>query len=480
MSTKNLLPPKTGDLSDWYTAIIKLADFVDYGPAKGSMIIKPYGYAIWERAVAELDAEIKKRGVQNAYFPLFIPMSLLHKEADHVEGFAPELAVVTHGGGEVLEEPLVVRPTSETIMYNSYSKWVQSWRDLPILINQWNNVVRWEKRTMPFLRTSEFLWQEGHTAHATHDEAVALQLWAIETYTKIYREVFAMEGYEGWKSTAERFAGAATTLTYESLMPSGKALQACTSHDLAQNFSKPFNISFQDKDGSMQHVWQTSWGFSTRSVGGLILAHGDDNGLVLPPRLAPHQVVIVPVKPDDEATILYCRELEEKLRASTRVLVDDRDDETFGYRLNKWELKGAPLVCKIGGSESKERRVTIKRRFDGQQIEVAIDELEKTVSEQLADVQAKMLEKSREHILAETREAKDYDEFKQLISKHRGFIKVYWNDNPDIEKKIKEETKATSRCMPLLLQRENAKEVNGVDFYTGEPSSTVWLFAQSY
>lgn len=475
MSTKKLLPPKTGDLSEWYTSVIALADLADYGPAKGTMIVRPYGYAIWERIVAELDAEIKQRGVENAYFPLLIPMSLLQKEADHVEGFAPELAVVTHGGGEELEEKLVVRPTSETIMYQSYAKWVQSWRDLPVLINQWNNVVRWEKRTMPFMRTSEFLWQEGHTAHATHDEAAAMQLWGINTYAKIYREVFAMDGYEGYKSQSERFAGADTTLTYESLMPSGKALQACTSHDLGQNFSKPFAISFQDKNGETQQVWQTSWGFSTRSIGGLILAHGDDNGLRLPPKLAPVQVVIVPVKADDDSLVAYCQELYNTLKDDVRVKIDLRDDESFGYRLNKWEVKGVPLIFKVGNKEKEAGSVTAKRRYDGTDVTFSLATLSEQTIKELTDIQTTMFAASTAHLLQETREAKTYEEFKTLIKEHKGFIKVYWNDNAEIEKKIKEETKATSRCMPLHLQGGE-----GIDFYTGEPSKTVWLFAQSY
>jgi len=475
MSSKKLLPPKTGDLSDWYTSVIALADLADYGPAKGTMIIRPYGYAIWERVVSELDAEIKLKGVDNAYFPLFIPMSLLQKEADHVEGFAPELAVVTHGGGEELEEKLVVRPTSETIMYQSYSKWVQSWRDLPILINQWNNVVRWEKRTMPFLRTSEFLWQEGHTAHATHSEAEEMQMWGIKTYAKIYRDFFAMDGYEGYKSKSERFAGADNTLTYESLMPSGKALQACTSHDLGQNFSRPFDISFQDKEGVMQNVWQTSWGFSTRSIGGLVLAHGDDNGLRLPPKLAPIQVIIVPVKPQDSGLVEYCKKLYDALNGQVRVKIDMRDDESFGYRLNKWEVKGVPLIFKIGNKEAEAGQVTAKRRFDG--IDVAIDASEVLTATlaQLSDIQDTMLKASQQHLMAETREAKNYAEFKTILKEHRGFIKVYWNDDPIIEKQIKDETKATSRCMPLSLQGGK-----GIDFMTGKPSKDVWLFAQSY
>ncbi len=477
MSSKKLLPPKTGDLSDWYTSVIAVADLADYGPAKGTMIIRPYGYAIWERVVAALDAEIKAKGVDNAYFPLFIPMSLLQKEADHVEGFAPELAVVTHGGGEELEEKLVVRPTSETIMYQSYAKWVQSWRDLPILINQWNNVVRWEKRTMPFMRTSEFLWQEGHTAHATHDESVAMQQWAMEAYARVYRDFFAIDGYEGFKSISERFAGADNTLTYEALMPSGKALQSCTSHDLGQNFSKPFDISFQDKDGVNQFVWQTSWGFSTRSIGGLILAHGDDNGLRLPPKLAPVQVAIVPVRADDQELVHYCTQLHGSLeKAGIRSKLDLRDDESFGFRLNKWEVKGVPLILKIGGKEVEAKTVSAKRRYDGQELQFAPGEsFAGEVQKELDAIQAMMLQASRDHLHAETREAKTYDEFKQLLNEHKGFIKVYWNDDPDVEKKIKEETKATSRCKPLHLQGGE-----GLDFYTGKPSTDVWLFAQSY
>lgn len=475
MSTKKLLPAKTGDLSDWYTSLISLAELADYGPAKGTMIIRPYGYAIWERVVKALDDEIKDKGIDNAYFPMFIPMSLLQKEADHVEGFAPELAVVTHGGGEELEEKLVVRPTSETIMYNTYSKWVQSWRDLPILINQWNNVVRWEKRTMPFLRTSEFLWQEGHTAHETHEEAIELQEWAIEAYARVYRDFFAMDGYVGYKSVSERFAGAANTLTFESLMPSGKALQACTSHDLGQNFSKPFDISFQDRDGKTQQVWQTSWGFSTRSIGGLILSHGDDNGLRLPPRIAPTQVVIVPVNTDDEATVKYCYKIMDALGKDIRIKIENRYSESFGYRINKWEVKGAPLIFKIGGKEIESNTITAKRRFDGRDLTFELNNLGEQVEKALDEIQNMMLEASTEHMRSQTREAKTYEEFKKIISEHKGFVKVYWNDDPEIEKKIKDETKATSRCR--LIDQDSTE---GVDFYTGKPAKDVWIFAQSY
>jgi len=471
---KKLLPSKTEQPSEWYTTLVQLADLADYGPAKGTMILKPYGYALWEAVQAKMDPMIKARGVGNAYFPLFIPMSLLEKEAEHVEGFAPELAVVTHGGGEELEEKLAVRPTSETIMYQSYAKWIQSYRDLPVQMNQWNNVVRWEKRTMLFLRTSEFLWQEGHTAHATHEEAVDTQKWAMNMYAKVYRELLAMDGYVGYKSTAERFAGADNTLSFEALMPSGKALQACTSHDLGQNFSKAQDISFLDNNGERQYVWQTSWGFSTRSIGGLILAHGDDNGLVLPPRMAPTQVAIVPVRPDPEV-IHYCERIAEVLEAvDVRVVVDSRDDESFGYKVNKWEVKGVPLVAKIGGKEVEAAAVTLKARYGGEEKQLSLDSLPSVAVTWLEDIQQAMLDGQTAYLHENTRKAASYDEFKGIMNEHKGFVEVYWNDNPDVEKRVKDETKASSRCR---LENDGS---TGVDFVTGEPATDRWIFAQSY
>lgn len=475
MAKKEQLPSKQTDIAEWYTSLIRLANLAEYGPVKGTMIIKPYGYAIWERVMQYTDARFKEHGIQNVAFPLFIPMSLIEKEKSHVEGFAPELAVVTHGGGEKLEEPLVVRPTSETIMYDSFSKWVQSWRDLPILVNQWCNVVRWEKRTMPFIRTSEFLWQEGHTAHVDHQGALDIQKWAMEVYSGLYRTQFAMDGYVGWKSTAERFAGADSTLTFESMMPSGKTLQAVTSHDLGQNFSKPFNIRFQDKEGKEALVWQTSWGLSTRSIGGLILAHGDDNGLRLPPLLAPTQVVIVPVRAEGE-TLDYCLELQTSLKsAGVRVEVDQRDDESFGFRLNKAEIRGVPVLLKIGDKEREEKQVTIKRRDNGEESHCSFDDLATTITELLETIQADLFKQSQAFIRDNTREAKTYDEFKTILKEHKGFIRVFWEDNPEIEKKIKEETKAKSSCRPIDWPEEE-----GVDFYTGKPTKQQWLFAQSY
>ncbi len=470
---KALLPDKKTQPAEWYTRLIQLADLADYGPTKGTMIIKPYGYAIWENIQREMDIRIKQKGIGNCYFPLFIPMSFLEKEASHVEGFAPELAVVTHGGGQKLEESLAVRPTSETIMYNSFADWIQSWRDLPMQINQWCNVVRWEKRTLPFLRTSEFLWQEGHTAHATHDEAVDMQKWAMSMYSEIYRDVFALDGYVGQKSVSERFAGADDTLTYEILMPSGKALQSCTSHDLGQNFAKTFDIKYQANDGSEQFVWQTSWGFSTRSIGGLIMAHGDDNGLVLPPKLAPIQVVIVPIKTDDNI-VQYSKNLEKLLIDNNiRVQLDDSDDERFGYKLNKWEVKGVPLIIKIGNKEVDENSCLIKRRDNFEEKIFPSNNLAQEIINLLDQIQTDLLEKSKNINKNGTRQATNYEQMKQILSDNKGFVEVCWNDNPEIEAKIKQETKAVSRC-------KIGSRADSVDFYTGEPASDIWLFAQSY
>jgi prolyl-tRNA synthetase len=377
------------------------------------------------------------------------------------------------GGGEKLEEPLAVRPTSETIMYDFYARWTQSWRDLPILINQWNSVVRWEKRTTPFLRTSEFLWQEGHTAHATPEEARATQSWAMDTYEKIYREFLALDGYRGIKSASERFAGAEETMTFESMMPSGKALQSCTSHYFGQRMAKAFNLKFQNQSGDEEFAYQTSWGLSTRSIGGLILMHGDDNGLRLPPKIAPVQVVIVPVK-SDPAVIKSANEMVKELRAAgVRVKLDDRDDESFGYKLNKWEVKGVPVIIKLGAREINESKVSYRRRDTLSDDEFARKDLIKNITNLLSTIQADMLSESTKLRDSETRQAKDYDEFKKILAAHSGFIKVHWNEDSEIEAKIKEETKATTRCR----LSETSK---GTDFYTGKPTSDVWLFAQSY
>lgn len=471
--SKNLIPNKKDEPAKWYSAVVQLAELSDYGPSKGTMIIRPWGYAIWENVQKVFDEMIKDYGVDNAYFPIFIPMSYIEKEKSHVDGFAPELAIVTHGGGQKLEEPLVIRPTSETIINASFTKWVQSHRDLPIKLNQWSNAVRWEKRTLPFLRTTEFLWQEGHTIHATHEDAKAMQKYAMDSYAKLYREYYALDGYVGRKSRMETFAGADETLTFETMMPSGKALQSCTSHDLGQNFAKAFDTKFQDEDGEEKFVWQTSWGLSTRSIGGLILGHGDDNGLILPPKLAPKQVVVVPVK-SNERLVAFANELRAKLsEVGIRAAVDDRDDESFGYKLNKWEVKGVPIIFKVGEKEAADLQVTAKRRDTGVETQFSADNTAKETMKLLDTIQADLLAKSRKIRDENTREASTYEEMKEILAKHKGFVKVFWNDNSKVEAKIKEETKAVSRCCI-----ETGKK--GVDFYTGEPATEVWLFAQSY
>ncbi len=473
--TKRDLPKKSENLSEWYNKVVLLAELADYGPAKGTMIYRPYGFAIWELIQKEMDRLIKDKGVANAYFPLFIPESLLKKEQTHVEGFSPELAVVTIGGGEELQEKLVVRPTSEAIMYDAYARWIHSWRDLPLMMNQWNNVVRWEKRTYLFLRTTEFLWQEGHTAHATHEEAWSMVSWAIGMYAKVYRELFALPGYLGRKSESEKFAGADVTLTYESLMPEGKALQGCTAHDLGQNFSKAFDIKFQSPEGVPKYVWQTSWGLSTRSIGGLIMAHGDDNGLRLPPRLAPIQVIVLPVKVEDEI-LRVCEAIAKNLISSgIRVKVDDSENETLGSRINEWELKGVPLRVEIGSKEIQAQTITVVRRDTREKLNFSVNESVERVNDLLVQVQKNLYEEAEKFLSVNTRSVEAYDEFKKTLSEDRGFLSAFWCEDEQCERKIKEETKATTRCLPIPI-----KEENGACVYCGKPAKHRWLFGQAY
>jgi prolyl-tRNA synthetase len=472
---KKHLTKKSENISDWYNQVALRAELADYGPSKGTMIFRPYGYALWEGIQKFMDPLIKEHGVDNAYFPLFIPMSFLEKEKDHVEGFAPELAVVTIGGGEKLEEPLAVRPTSETIMYDTYAKWVQSWRDLPLLINQWNNVVRWEKRTYLFMRTSEFLWQEGHTAHATHEEARDTVNWAMDMYQKTYRELLALPGIVGRKSESEKFAGAVSTLTYESLMPGGKALQACTSHDLGQNFSKPFNISFQDQDGQNQHAWQTSWGFSTRSLGGLIMAHGDDQGLRLPPRIAPIQVVILPVRYDD-TVVEFSQKIAKQLQdRGIRARFDNRDDETLGFRINKWELKGVPIRLEIGQREVEAQAITAVRRDNGEKTTIPLTELFDALPAMLEEIQGALFNQAQKLLDENSHIVDSYEQFKELMAGSKGFLYAFWCEDAECEATIQDETKATTRCLPL-----DAKEESGTCIHCGKPAKYRWVFAQSY
>ena len=462
------------DLSQWYNDVVLKSELADYAPVKGCMVIRPYGYAIWEGIHNFMDPLIKAHGVKNAYFPLFVPMHYLEKEKEHVEGFSPQLAIVTIGGGKKLEEPLAVRPTSETIMYDMYKKWTSSWRDMPILINQWCNIVRWEKRTYLFLRTSEFLWQEGHCAHLTHQDNMATVLWALNMYEKTYNELLAMYGIKGVKSSSEKFPGAGNSYTIECLMPNGKSLQAGTSHDLAQNFSKSFDWTIQDKDKNKIFPYQNSWGLSTRSIGGLILAHGDENGLVLPPKIAPIQVVIVPI-PGHPNALNKSQQLFASLQKDFRVELDSYAGETAGFKFNKWELKGVPIRIEIGDRDVTSDTAIIVRRDTGEKITVGIDKLVSSVTKIIADIQDSLFAKHQKFTQDHTYVIDSYEEFKKIMSTTRGFIKAFWCENPQCETDIKSETKATTRCLPLDAPDEEGKCIK-----CGQPSHHRWIFGLSY
>ncbi len=491
---KKELKKKSKNISDWYTDVVLKAELADYAPVKGCMVIRPYGYALWERVQEVFNEMMKAADVQNAYFPLFIPHSLLEKEKEHVKGFSPELAIVTIGGGETLKDPLVVRPTSETIMYTIYAKWIHSWRDLPLLINQWNNCVRWEKRTYLFLRTMEFLWQEGHTAHETEKEGMGMVLKALDWYRQIYEDFFAVPVLLGKKSESEKFAGGKATYAIEALMPDGKALQGATSHNLGQNFAKPFEIKFQNKEGKEDFAWQTSWGLSTRSLGGLFLVHGDDNGIVLPPKISPIQVVIVPiysraVKKNalESAKDLYkyAKDLEKELiRKGIRVRIDAKTqvDEIFeessespGRKFNKWEVKGVPLRFEIGDTEVESKIVTVARRDTLEKFNVQREDVVAETLKLLNEMQKVLFVKAKRFLDINTHDVTSYDEFKNVMSSTRGFIKAFWCENIACEEAMKKETKASTRCLPL-----NAKEEKGACVYCGNPAVHRWLFAQSY
>ncbi len=472
---KKELKKKSEDISDWYTDVVIKAELADYGPVKGTMVIRPYGYAIWERVQEILNQMLKGAGVENAYFPLFIPYSLLTKEKEHVAGFSPELALVTKGGGEDLAEPLVVRPTSETIMYEMYKKWIHSWRDLPVLINQWNNVVRWEKRTYLFLRTLEFLWQEGHCAYATHDESREMVLRALDWYRQVYENFYAIPVIAGIKSESEKFAGAVATFAVETLMPDGKALQGATSHDLGQNFSKAQNIKFQNPEGKESYIWQNSWGFSTRTLGALILVHGDDHGLVLPPKIAPTQVVIVPVNLS-LSLLKLADELRNRLeKVGISVKVDKRESISLGRKYNHWEVKGVPIRIEIGKKELEQRLLTLARRDTQEKSQIIVDEVETKVSELLDDIQNHLFTKSQTFLSLNTHTVKDFAEFENIMNTSRGFIKAYWCEDARCETEIKTKTKATTRVRPL-----NAQEEKGTCVHCGKSARYIWYFAQSY
>ncbi|NLJ41403.1 MAG: proline--tRNA ligase [Clostridiales bacterium] len=444
------ITPREEDFSRWYTDIILKTDLVDYSPVRGSMVIKPYGYGIWENIQEELDGRFKATGHKNAYFPLFIPESLLQKEADHVEGFAPEVAWVTHGGNEKLTERLVVRPTSETIICAMYAKWVQSYRDLPILYNQWCNVVRWEKTTRPFLRTLEFLWQEGHTVHATEEEAQEETMKMLEVYREFAENVLAIPVVTGKKTEKEKFAGAVSTYTIEALMQDGQALQAGTSHNLGQHFAKVFDIEYLDRDGQQKYVWQTSWGVTTRLIGAVIMVHGDERGLVLPPKVAPVQVVMVPIAIHKDGVLEKANEVFDELKAAGfRVELDDRDTQSVGWKFNEWEMKGVPLRLEIGPKDIEKNQVVLVRRDNHKKSFVPMDRLADTVATLLDEVHSGLYEKALAMREAHTHIAHNMDEFKDALENKKGFVKALWCGDRECEDSIKDQTGASARCMPL-------------------------------
>ena len=457
------ITPMSDDFNQWYTDIIQQAQLADYSPVKGTMVIRPYGYSLWEGVQSYLDKRFKDTGHENAYFPLFIPNSFIQKEAEHVEGFAPELATVTHAGGKELEEPLVVRPTSETIINHMFSKWIKSHRDLPMLINQWANVVRWEMRTRLFLRTSEFLWQEGHTAHKTEEEATLEAKQMLDIYAEFAENVAGVSVVKGIKSANERFAGATTTYSIEAMMKDMKALQAGTSHELGQNFSKAFDIQFTDENNELKYPYQTSWGVSTRLIGMIIMAHGDDKGLQLPPKLAPSQVVLIPITPKEEhkePVMKIINEINNEIGSKFRVKIDDRENLSPGFKFNEWELKGVPLRIEIGPKDIENGSVVFSRR-DGtdDKFSVPISDISKKIDSVLEDIQINMLDSSRKYQEDNTIHVSTKDELIEALNSKPGFVTCYWHENSDDENEIKELTKATLRCY-LLDSTETDTAVN--------------------
>jgi prolyl-tRNA synthetase len=489
MADDKKLTPRAEDFSAWYNEVCLRAQLADYSPVRGCMVIRPPGYGIWERMQQALDRMFKEAGHVNAYFPLFIPESYMHREAEHVEGFAPELAVVTHGGGEKLAEPLVVRPTSETIIYSMYAKWVQSYRDLPILINQWCNVVRWEMRTRLFLRTLEFLWQEGHTAHATHDEAEAEARMILGIYRRFMEEFMAMPPITGLKTDSERFAGALRTYTLEALMQDNKALQAGTSHNLGQNFAKAFELTFQDENGQTQYAWNTSWGATTRLIGALVMVHGDDNGMRVPPRLAPTEVVVVPIwKSDEERSRLLeaAYRVRDELKTwngrgedRIRVHVDAREGIKPGAKYYEWELRGVPLRVELGPRDLANGTCMTVRRDSRAKAPVSLTNVAEAVSLILGTMQQEMLKSAVERREANSiRGPITFDKFREVIEGDGAFVYAGWNGDPEVEAKVKEETKATIRVIPDPEFR--SPEAPTKCLYTGQPAKYEVVWARAY
>ena len=486
------LTKRAENYSQWYNDLVVKAELAEQSPVRGCMVIKPYGYAIWEKMQAQLDKEFKKTGVQNAYFPLLIPKSFLSREAEHVKGFAKECAVVTHyrlksseeGNSVVvdpsakLEEELIIRPTSETIIWNTYKGWIHSWRDLPIMCNQWCNVMRWEMRTRPFLRTSEFLWQEGHTAHATREEAEVEAQKMLKVYADFAEKWMAVPVFQGVKSETERFAGALDTYTIEAMMQDGKALQSGTSHFLGQNFAKSFDVTFLNKENKPEYVWATSWGVSTRLMGALIMVHSDDNGLVLPPKLAPIQVVIVPIYKGDDQLKSISNKLQpvinklEELGISVKY--DDSDNKRPGFKFADYELKGIPVRLVMGGRDLENNTIEIMRRDTLEKESVSFDNIVERVKTLLDDIQANLFEKARAYRDAHVYECDNYDEFKERV-KDGGFFLCHWDGTAETEAKIKEDTQATIRCVPF-----DYEQTEGVDMVSGKPAKCRVIIARSY
>ncbi|MBR1470614.1 MAG: proline--tRNA ligase [Lachnospiraceae bacterium] len=463
------------DFAQWYTDIVKKAELIDYASVKGCMVIKPAGYALWENIQKALDAKFKETGVENVYMPMFIPESLLQKEKDHVEGFAPEVAWVTHGGLEPLQERLCVRPTSETLFCDFYKDAIQSYRDLPKLYNQWCSMVRWEKTTRPFLRSREFLWQEGHTAHATAEDAEARTIQMLNVYADFCEEVLAIPVIKGRKTDKEKFAGAEATYTIEALMHDGKALQSGTSHNFGDGFARAFGIQYTDKENKLQYVHQTSWGMSTRIIGGIIMVHGDDSGLVLPPRIAPTQVMVIPIQQRKEGVLEKAQELKSALlEKGFRVKLDD-SDKSPGYKFADQEMRGIPLRVEIGPKDMEAGRCIVVRRDTREKYEVALSELATKAEELLQSMQKDMLERARAHVKAHTYEAKTYEEFCDTINNKPGFVKAMWCGDVACEEKIKEDTTATSRCMPF-----EQEQISDVCVCCGKPAKKMVYWGKAY
>ena len=463
------------DFANWYTDVVRKADLADYTDTKGCIAIKPYGYAIWENIKNYADKEFKETGIQNVYFPLLIPESLLQKEKDHVEGFAPEVAFVTEAGGEKLEEKLCIRPTSETIFSTLYSKWLKSWRDLPMEYNQWCSVLRWEKETRPFLRSREFLWQEGHTIHETEQEARERTQKMLEIYAKIIEDLLAIPVLKGKKTEKEKFSGAEETYTVETLTRDGRALQSGTSHYFGQNFTKPFEIKFQNKEGKEEYAYQTSWGISTRLIGALIMAHGDQRGLKLPPKVAPIQAKIIPIAMHKEGVLEKAKELENELKQDFRIELDARDQVSPGYKFNECELKGIPVRIELGPRDIENGKCILVRRDTLEKREIDLKNIKQELKQELEDIQINMYKTCEQRLKEKTEEAKTLEEFEQKINKNQSYIKAMWCESEECENKIKDLTGAHSRCIPFTQEK-----ISSTCVCCGKPAKTMVIWGRQY